>query len=135
MPEGEAGGRSWRRPAIVAIKAVHSIIFIANSAAILHICWAGLLDRPSRLTRVALALASIESTVFVLNRGRCPLTQVVERLGAKDGRVSDIFLPRWFADRIPWLCTPPLLVGCSPCSRDDAEGPPRTGRPSSLEYR
>jgi hypothetical protein len=111
MPEGEAGGRSWRRPAIVAIKAVHSIIFIANSAAILHICWAGLLDRPSRLTRVALALASIESTVFVLNRGRCPLTQVVERLGAKDGRVSEIFLPRWFADRIPWLCTPPLLVG------------------------
>ncbi|MEZ4501564.1 MAG: hypothetical protein R3C39_02965 [Dehalococcoidia bacterium] len=100
-----------RRLAIVAIKTVHSAIFLANSAAILHICWAGVLNRPSRFTRIALVLASLESAVFVLNRGRCPLTQVVEGLGAEDGRVSDIFLPRWLADRIPWLCTPPLVLG------------------------
>ena len=35
------------------------------------------------------------------NRGHCPLTRLVEDLGADSGRVSDIFLPRWFADRIP----------------------------------
>jgi hypothetical protein len=49
--------------------------------------------------------------VFVANRGRCPLTGLVEDLGGEHGQVSDIFLPRWCADRIPQLCTPPLVVG------------------------
>ena len=99
------------RVAIVLIKLLHSAIFLANSAAILFIFGAGLSGRPSRWTRPALLAAFAEVAVFVLNRGRCPLTQLVERLGAESGRVSDIFLPRWFADRIPWLCTPPLLMG------------------------
>jgi hypothetical protein len=101
----------WRRGAIVGIKLVHSAIFLVNSAAILHLFVAGLRDRPSRWTGPALAAALTESAVFVANHGRCPLTDVTECLGAEDGRVSDIFLPRWCADRIPQLCTPPLLVG------------------------
>ena len=99
------------RRAIVAIKTVHSAIFLANSAAILHIFVAGVRNRPSRWTRPALLIAATEVAVFVLNRGHCPLTAVVEDLGAEDGRVSDIFLPRRLADRIPLLCTPPLAIG------------------------
>jgi hypothetical protein len=41
----------------------------------------------------------------------CPLTGLVESLGAESGRVSDIFLPRWFADRIPQIFGPLLAVG------------------------
>ncbi len=78
---------------------------------IMHIFWAGTRNRPSRWTGLALAAALGESAVFVVNRGRCPLTTLVEYLGAESGRVSDIFLPRWFADRIPQLCTPPLVIG------------------------
>jgi len=101
----------WRRNAIVGVKLVHSAIFLVNSAAILHVFVAGIRDRPSRWTGAALAVALTESAVFVANRGRCPLTQVTEGLGAESGRVLDIFLPRWFADRIPQFCTPPLLIG------------------------
>jgi len=97
--------------AIGAIKLVHSAIFLLNSAAILHIFVAGVRDRPSRWTGAALAVALTEVFVFLANRGRYPLTDLVERLGAESGRVSDIFLPRWFADRIPQLCGPLLLVG------------------------
>ena len=100
-----------RSSAIVAVKVVHSAIFLVNSAAILHVFVAGIRDRPSRWTGAALAVALTESAVFVANRGRCPLTQVTEGLGAESGRVLDIFLPRWFADRIPQFCTPPLLIG------------------------
>jgi hypothetical protein len=100
----------WGR-AIAAIKLVHSAIFLVNSSAILHILVAGLRDRPSRWTGAALAVAYTEVLVFLANRGRCPLTDLVEHLGAESGRVSDIFLPRWFADRIPQLCGPLLLVG------------------------
>jgi hypothetical protein len=35
----------------------------------------------------------------------------VESLGAESGCVSDIFLPRWFADRIPQIFGPLLAVG------------------------
>lgn len=101
----------WRSSAIVAIKLVRSAIFLVNSAAILHLFVAGLRDRPSRWTGAALAVALAESTVFVANHGRCPLTDVAEGLGAESGRVSDIFLPRRAANRIPQLCTPPLLIG------------------------
>jgi hypothetical protein len=101
----------WRSSAIVGIRVVHSVIFLVNSAAILHIFVTGLRDRPSRWTGPALAAALTESTVFVANHGRCPLTDLAESLGAENGRVSDIFLPRWFADRIPQFCTPPLLIG------------------------
>jgi hypothetical protein len=101
----------WRHRAIVGVKLIHSAIFLLNSAAILHIFVAGVRNRPSRWTRCALAVAFTEVGVFAANRGRCPLTDLVEHLGAENGRVSDIFLPRWFADRIPQLCGPPLLIG------------------------
>jgi hypothetical protein len=81
------------------------------SASIVHIFVAGIRGRPSRWTGAAILAALTESLVFVANGGRCPLTRVVENLGAESGRVSDIFLPRWFADRIPQLCGPLLLVG------------------------
>jgi hypothetical protein len=101
----------WRHAAIIAIKLVHSLIFLLNSAAILHIFVAGLRNRPSRWTRAALVVAFAEVTVFLANHRRCPLTDLVEHLGAENGRVSDIFLPRWFADRIPQFCGPLLLIG------------------------
>ncbi len=37
-----------RRAILIAIKLVHSAVFLVNSAAILHIFVAGLRDRPSR---------------------------------------------------------------------------------------
>jgi hypothetical protein len=97
--------------AIVVIKLVHSAIFLLNSAAILYIFVAGVRDRPSRWTPAALVVACTEVAVFVANRGRCPLTDLVEGLGGASGRVSGIFLPRWFADHIPQLCGPLLLIG------------------------
>src|SRR6202011_880591 len=101
----------WRDVAIVAIKAVHSGIFLLNATSVLHIFWVGVLNRRSRWTRMALVAALGEAIVFVVNRGRCPLTQLVEAIGAENGRVSDIFLPRWLADRIPQLFGPPLVIG------------------------
>lgn len=46
-----------------------------------------------------------------MNGGKCPPTAVAERHGAANGSVSDIFLPRWFADRIFPICGTLFLVG------------------------
>ena len=96
---------------VVLIKAAHSVIFLVNCASVVHIFWTGLTGRRTRWTRPALVAALVESAVFVGNRRHCPLTGMVERLGAQNGRVSDMLLPRWFADRIPLIFGPMLAIG------------------------
>ncbi len=104
-------GVPWRRVAIFAVKLVHSAMFLGIAASVLHVFYAGVANRGSRLTRVALGVALGESLVFVGNGLHCPLRTLAEDLGAESGQVTDIFLPRWFADRIPWFFTPPLVAG------------------------
>jgi hypothetical protein len=96
---------------VFAVKLVHSVIFLSVAASVLHIAYAGIANRASRWTAIALALALGESLVFAVNRFRCPLRTLAEDLGATSGQVTDIFLPRWFAERIPWIFTPPLIAG------------------------
>ena len=96
---------------ITAVKAVHSAIFLLNAVATVHIFLSGLRGRPSRWTRPALAVALTESVIFVANGFRCPLTEVVRKLTGASVRVTDIFLPRWFADRIPLIFGPLLVIG------------------------
>ena len=102
---------SWRSVAVFGIKLVHSLIFLSIAASILQVFYAGVMNRSSRWTRFSLALAVGECLVFAGNRFRCPLTGLAESLGAESGQVTDIFLPRWLADRIPWIFTPPLIAG------------------------
>jgi hypothetical protein len=97
--------------AVVLVKGVHTAWFLVVSTSIVHIFVVGLSNRPSRWTAPALVATGLEVAVFLANAGRCPLTKLAENLGAQSGRVSDIFLPRWFADRIPQIYTPPLLIG------------------------
>lgn len=113
MPGGSAASRAafWRGAAVFGVKLVHSAIFLSVAASILHVFHAGITGRGSRWTGFSLALALGESLVFAANRFRCPLTGLAENLGAESGQVTDIFLPRWLADRIPWIFTPPLIVG------------------------
>jgi uncharacterized membrane protein YozB (DUF420 family) len=51
-----------------------------------------------------------ESLVFVANGFRCPLTAVAESLGAERGSVTDIYLPGWFAHRLPVIHVPLVLL-------------------------
>lgn len=102
---------SWRSAAVFGIKLIHSLIFLSIAASILQVFYAGVTNRSSRWTRFSLTLAVGECLVFAGNRFRCPLTGLAENLGAESGQVTDIFLPRWLADRIPWIFTPPLIAG------------------------
>ncbi|MGB3635440.1 MAG: nitroreductase/quinone reductase family protein [Rubrobacteraceae bacterium] len=96
---------------VFGVKLVHSVIFLSIAASILHVFYAGVTGRGSRWTGVSLAVALGESAIFAGNGWRCPLTKVAEDFGADSGQVTDIFLPKWFADRIPQIFTPPLLIG------------------------
>ncbi len=68
--------------AIFIVKLVHSVIFLSVAASVAHVFYAGITNRGSRITSIALALALGESSVFVANRFHCPLRALAEDLGA-----------------------------------------------------
>ncbi|MCU0484152.1 MAG: hypothetical protein MUC54_07810 [Chloroflexi bacterium] len=90
-----------RRFTLTMVRAVHSLVFFVELGAILWLVVSGLINRRDRTVAVAAALVAAEATVFVANSGVCPLTPLAERLGARRGSVSDIFLPDVIARTIP----------------------------------
>jgi hypothetical protein len=100
------------RVTIFQIKAVHTVIFVVLSACVLFTLYSGLAARISGWTWTAVALVVVEGIVLAACGGRCPLTILAERQGAKRGAVTDLFLPRWFADRIFPICGTTFLVAC-----------------------
>lgn len=86
------------------IKLVHTLVFWVLSLCVLYTLFSAITDRMSTWTWVAISLVLLESVVLALSGWTCPLTILAERMGAVRGSVADIFLPRWFADRIFPIC-------------------------------
>ena len=101
----------WRRTTLVAVKAIHTVLFASIAGAIAWFVLDGVRQRPSRSGALALALAIGESGLYLSNNQVCPLTPLAEEVGAERGSVVDIFLPGWAARRIPVVAGSALLVG------------------------
>jgi|ERR1700680_546213 len=101
------------RLTVFHVKLVHTLFFSVLSACVIYIVISGSINRITPWTWVAIVAIVIEGLVLAVSGGRCPLTAVAERLGASDGSVADIFLPRWFADRIFPICGTLYLIGCA----------------------
>lgn len=89
---------------IFLIKVVHTLIFWVLSACVLYALFSGITGGITMWTWIAVGLLLLESVVLVASGWTCPLTILAERRGAMRGSVTDIFLPRWFADRIFPIC-------------------------------
>jgi hypothetical protein len=89
---------------LIFIKVVHSLAFWFLSVANLIVLSSALSGRISTLTWVALGVLLIEGIVLILNGWQCPLRTYAEDIGAVSGQVTDIFLPKWFANRIFPIC-------------------------------
>jgi hypothetical protein len=92
------------RITIYQVKLVHTLIFWVLSLCIVYMLYSGVADRITMWTWVAVGLLLIESVVLVVSGWECPLTILAERRGALRGSVADIFLPKWFADRVFPIC-------------------------------
>jgi hypothetical protein len=100
-----------RRLVIDAVKTFHSIAFFSIFGLILVFTWDGIRGRSTRRTATAAAIALAETAVFVTNNQVCPLTPLVEELGAESGSVTDIFLPDPISRRIPAFSGAILVLG------------------------
>lgn len=104
-PSGLEAGR-----ALILIKGIHSVAFLAELSAIGWLLLSGLIGRRDRTVALAAVMVAVESGVFLANRGVCPLTPLAERYGAERGSVSDIFLPDVVARTIPIWATTLLAI-------------------------
>jgi hypothetical protein len=98
---------------LVAIRTVHSAIFLAELGSILWLVATGITGRRDRSVGFAAVLVAAESAVFVANDGICPLTPLAERYGASSGSVSDIWLPDAVARTIPYWTIPLVILGAA----------------------
>ncbi len=104
-------GPDARHAVIVAIKCIHSAAFFSIFGLILLFTRDGIRGRSTRRTATAAAIALAETAVYMSNNQVCPLTPLVEELGATSGTVTDIFLPDPISRRIPTFSGAILIVG------------------------
>lgn len=100
-----------RSTALVAIKAIHTAVFLIVGSSILIVFVDGVRGRPTRRTGFAAALSLAECAVYAANGFVCPLTPLAVDLGAAKGSVSDIFLPGWVARNLPVISSAVLVSG------------------------
>ncbi len=98
------------RPALVAVKAIHTLAWFSIEACMVYLLYAGFAKRTDRRAAIAAGVVGGECLIFAANGFRCPLTDVAESLGADAGSVTDIYLPRWFAHNLPAIHVPLILL-------------------------
>ena len=85
-----------KRLRLVAIKTVHSFVWLIFAGCIVAIPIAALTSR-FRLSAVLSGLVLVECAVLGMNRGRCPLTDLAARYTENRAYNFDIYLPLWLA--------------------------------------
>jgi hypothetical protein len=88
--------RSWHPPALVAVKVLHTAIWVFFVACILFLpvcAWFRRFDWAAILTAFTLA----ECGVLAANHGRCPLTNLAARFTSDRREAFDIYLLVWLA--------------------------------------
>ena len=85
---------------ITFIKTVHTILFVILSVSLGILIYEVASDKITYLTWIAIILFLAEGIILIFADCKCPLTVYAERLGSPHGQITDIFLPKWLADRV-----------------------------------
>lgn len=89
-------GSIERARLLVAVRLLHTAIFLVMAASVFYILYSGIVGASGRLFNIALCLLSVEGLVFFCNGAHCPLTGWAQTLGASKGYVFDTFFPeKW----------------------------------------
>jgi hypothetical protein len=102
---------SLRRILQKGIILVHTLVFFELSASAIYLLVSTMINRRTRWTTVAALSLAVESAILVAFGWSCPLRIWAERLGAESGSVTDIYLPKWLAERIFIIFTPIMVAG------------------------
>lgn len=82
---------------LIAIKSLHTLIWVGYNIVIFYLLFAVLTDRIDRLFWIGLGLVGLEVLVLLLFRMYCPLTLIARRYSDSTAANFDIYLPHWLA--------------------------------------
>jgi hypothetical protein len=81
---------------LVLIKVAHTLVWLVFAGCTLAIPFAAISSR-FRLAAILSGLVVLECLILLVNRGRCPLTDLAARYSANRAHNFDIYLPLWLA--------------------------------------
>lgn len=84
----------------IYIETFHTVVFILLSGLLVALLYEVIFDSITILTWLAVAAFVIEGLILLANGWKCPLTTYAEQQGSTHAQVTDMFLPKWFADRV-----------------------------------
>ncbi len=85
------------RHKLIAIKLLHTAVWLFMNVAIFYLLYAVITDRIDRWAWIALAVIGLECLVLLLFKMACPLTLVARRYSSSTMANFDIYLPEWLA--------------------------------------
>ena len=82
---------------VFTVKFIHAILFWFMVFCLFYILYAAATRTYDWTLLTAGGVIIIEGLAIVLNYGRCPLTTLAEKYGAKNGAVTHLFMPKWLS--------------------------------------
>jgi hypothetical protein len=96
MPEADAAQAGRRVQALTLVKLLHTVIWAFFAGCILALPVTGLMRKFGWALALTM-LVLVECAVLILNRMKCPLTDVAARYTSNRADNFDIYLPNWLA--------------------------------------
>ena len=82
---------------VFVIKSIHLTLFVLMCVCLFYVLYCAIARIYDWTLLTAIIIIVIDGLSLVLNRGRCPLTTLAEKYGAKNGAVTHLVLPKWTA--------------------------------------
>jgi hypothetical protein len=82
---------------VLTIKSIHLTLFILMIVSLFYTLYCAIAGVYNWLLVAAMIMVLIYGLSIVLNKGRCPLTTLAERHGAKNGAVTHLIVGSWAA--------------------------------------
>jgi len=95
---------------LVAVKLIHTIIWVILSSAIFYILYSGLFNRITIYTWIAMGMIVVEGAILMAFKWSCPLTVVARRYSDSTDNNFDIYLPEWLAKHNKTIFTSIYLI-------------------------
>lgn len=96
---------------LLAVKLIHSIIWLILATTTFYILYSGLFNRITVYTWIAIATIVGEGIILLIFKWKCPLTVVARRYSDSQKDNFDIFLPEWLARQNKTIFTIIFLTG------------------------
>lgn len=96
---------------LVAIKTIHTLVWIFMAAAVLYVLYSGVYNQINILTWFSIGIIISEGIVLLAFRMYCPLTVLARRYSDSSKDNFDIYLPNWLARYNKLIFTSIFIIG------------------------